>query len=248
MTENHNPDRDGIRDHDGAESSAGPRPWVNPYEQSAQSTQFGSTAGPRKQKRRVPLVPAVLAGSALFVVGGLAGGAIGVSAATASNDSETSQGPGGQNGPGGMGGQQGGGGAPGGQPNDGGMPGGQSDGMAGSQSGSADSGGASDGSSSERIQFGRNRLGRDEFEWKRLRREHTERCVYRLGTRYGCQRIGFERRHNLDEYERHDDRERGSHALRSDVHRIRRPQPGRVTNRTPRYDEAPTAIGGGFVP
>ena len=131
----------------------GQRPWVNPYEQSAQSTQFGSTAGPRKQKRRVPLVPAVLAGSALFVVGGLAGGAIGVSAATASNDSGTSQGPGGQNGPGGMGGQQGGaqdgGGMPGGQSNGGGMPGGQSNGMPGNQNGSTDSGDSSDGSSSD---------------------------------------------------------------------------------------------------
>lgn len=135
------------------ESSAGPRPWVNPYEQSAQSTQFGSTAGPQKQKRRVPLVPAVLAGSALFVVGGLAGGAIGVSAATASNDSGTRQGPGGQNGPGGMGGQQGGaqdgGGMPGGQSNGGGMPGGQSNGVPGNQNGSTDSGDSSDGSSSD---------------------------------------------------------------------------------------------------
>ncbi|MGO3023094.1 MAG: hypothetical protein ACTIIH_07605 [Brevibacterium sp.] len=137
----------------------GQRPWVNPYEQSAQSTQFGSTAGPRKQKRRVPLVPAVLAGSALFVVGGLAGGAIGVSAATASNDSGTSQGPGGQNGLGGMGGQQGGaqdgggqsdgGGMPGGQSNGGGMPGGQSNGMPGNQNGSTDSGDSSDGSGSD---------------------------------------------------------------------------------------------------
>lgn len=131
------------------ESSAGPRPWVNPYEQSAQSTQFGSTAGPRKQKRRVPLVPAVLAGSALFVVGCLAGGAIGVSAATASNDSGTSQGPGGQNGPGGMGGQQGGAQDGGGQSDGGGMPGGQSNGMPGNQNGSTDSGDSSDGSSSD---------------------------------------------------------------------------------------------------
>ncbi|WP_025777938.1 hypothetical protein [Brevibacterium sp. VCM10] len=132
----------------------GQRPWVNPYEQSAQSTQFGSTAGPRKQKRRVPLVPAVLAGSALFVVGGLAGGAIGASTAMASNESGTSQGPGGQNGPGGMGGQQGGaqdggGGMPGGQSDGGGMPGGQSNGTPGNQNGSTDSGDSSDGSSSD---------------------------------------------------------------------------------------------------
>ncbi|KHS54271.1 hypothetical protein [Brevibacterium linens] len=56
-----------------------------------------------KPKRRVPLVPAILAGSALFVVGGLAGGAVGASAVMVAGDSSTSQGPGGQNGPGRMG-------------------------------------------------------------------------------------------------------------------------------------------------
>ncbi|WP_098730563.1 hypothetical protein [Brevibacterium epidermidis] len=59
-----------------------------------------------KPKRRVPLVPAILAGSALFVVGGLAGGAVGASAVMVAGDSSTSQGPGGQNGPGRMGGGQ----------------------------------------------------------------------------------------------------------------------------------------------
>ncbi|WP_172173609.1 hypothetical protein [Brevibacterium sp. CT2-23B] len=142
-----------------AGSPEGQRPWVNPYDRSAPIAQSGGSEGPRKQKRRVPLIPAVLAGSALFVVGGLAGGAIGASAAMATNDSGTSQGPGGQNGPGGMGGQQGGaqdgggqsngGGMPGGQSNGGGMPGGQANGMQGNQSGSADSGSSSDGSSSD---------------------------------------------------------------------------------------------------
>src|SRR5699024_9658364 len=63
-----------------------------------------ATPATGKKKRRVPLVPAVLVGSALFVVGGLAGGAIGASAVMASNGSETSQGPGGQGGMGGPGG------------------------------------------------------------------------------------------------------------------------------------------------
>ena len=76
-----------------------------------------------KPKRRVPLVPAILAGSALFVVGGLAGGAVGASAVMVAGDSSTSQGPGGQNGPGRMGGGQNGG-----QPDGGGMPGGQTNG------------------------------------------------------------------------------------------------------------------------
>ncbi|SMX93857.1 hypothetical protein BI49514_02610 [Brevibacterium iodinum ATCC 49514] len=142
-----------------AVSPEGQRPWVNPYHRTAPIAQSGGSEEPRKQKRRVPLIPAVLAGSALFVVGGLAGGAIGASAAMASKDSGTSQGPGGQNGPGGMGGQQGGAqdgggqpngdGMPGGQSNGGGMPGGQSNGMQGNQSGSADSGSSSDGSSSD---------------------------------------------------------------------------------------------------
>lgn len=132
-----------------AGSPEGQRPWVNPYDRSAPIAQSGGSGGSRKQKRRVPLIPAVLAGSALFVVGGLAGGAIGASAAMASNDSGTSQGPGGQNGPGGMGGQQGGAQDGGGQSNGGGMPGGQSNGMPGSQNGSPNSGGSSDGSSSD---------------------------------------------------------------------------------------------------
>lgn len=76
-----------------------------------------------KPKRRVPLVPAILAGSALFVVGGLAGGAVGASAVMVAGDSSTSQGPGGQNGPGRMGGGQNGG-----QSDGGGMPGGQTNG------------------------------------------------------------------------------------------------------------------------
>ncbi|MGO2422351.1 MAG: hypothetical protein ACTH7N_05285, partial [Brevibacterium aurantiacum] len=81
-----------------------------------------STAGTmdsndRKKKRRVPLIPAILAGAALFIVGGLAGGAVGASTVLMSNDSGTSQGtggPGGQPGGGQQGGGQQGGAGPGG--------------------------------------------------------------------------------------------------------------------------------------
>ncbi|WP_231446051.1 hypothetical protein [Brevibacterium zhoupengii] len=87
-----------------------------------------STAGPMdasgRKKRRVPLIPAVLAGAALFIVGGLAGGAVGASTVLMSNDSGTSQGAGG---PGGQpgGGQQGGGQQGGAGPGGGMAPGGQ---------------------------------------------------------------------------------------------------------------------------
>ena len=101
-----------------------------------------------KPKRRVPLVPAILAGSALFVVGGLAGGAVGASAVMVAGDSSTSQGPGEQNGPGRMGGgqnggQSDGGGMPGGQTNGGQANGGQADG--GQTNGDGTSGGQSNG-------------------------------------------------------------------------------------------------------
>ena len=101
-----------------------------------------------KPKRRVPLVPAILAGSALFVVGGLAGGAVGASAVMVAGDSSTSQGPGEQNGPGRMGGgqnggQSDGGGMPGGQTNGGQANGAQADG--GQTNGDGTSGGQSNG-------------------------------------------------------------------------------------------------------
>src|SRR5699024_4646727 len=95
-----------------------------------------ATPSTGKKKRRVSLVPAVLVGSALFVVGGLAGGAIGASAVMASNGSEASQGPGGQAGMGGPGGQQGGGQQGGGQ-QDGGQQGGGTRMPDGQQDGSA---------------------------------------------------------------------------------------------------------------
>lgn len=83
----------------------------------------GANGGTGRRSRRVPLVPAILAGAALFIVGGLAGGAVGASTVLMSNESGTSQGPvspGGQQG----GGQRGGAGpdggmAPGGQAGDG---------------------------------------------------------------------------------------------------------------------------------
>ena len=96
-----------------------------------------------KPKRRVPLVPAILAGSALFVVGGLAGGAVGASAVMVAGDSSTSQGPGGQNG-----GQPDGGGMPGGQTNGGQANGAQADGAqadGGQTNGDGTSGGQSNG-------------------------------------------------------------------------------------------------------
>ena len=101
-----------------------------------------------KPKRRVPLVPAILAGSALFVVGGMAGGAVGASAVMVAGDSSTSQGPGEQNGPGRMGGgqnggQSDGGGMPGGQTNGGQANGAQADG--GQTNGDGTSGGQSNG-------------------------------------------------------------------------------------------------------
>ena len=106
-----------------------------------------------KPKRRVPLVPAILAGSALFVVGGLAGGAVGASAVMVAGDSSTSQGPGEQNGPGRMGGgqnggQSDGGGMPGGQTNGGQSNGAQADGAqadGGQTNGDGTSGGQSNG-------------------------------------------------------------------------------------------------------
>ena len=86
---------------------------------------FGSPAtAANKPKRRVPLVPAILAGAALFVVGGLAGGAVGASAVMVADSAGKSQVPGGQNGPGGPGGQNGNGAQPGGQSNGGLIPGG----------------------------------------------------------------------------------------------------------------------------
>lgn len=85
----------------------------------------------RRRRRRVPLVPAILAGAVLFIVGGLAGGAVGASTALIANESGTSQGPGS---PGGQqgGGQQGGAGpdggmAPGGRAGDGQGSGDQTD-------------------------------------------------------------------------------------------------------------------------
>lgn len=108
----------------------------NPADSAARSDAAAqpSTAGTmdsndRKKKRRVPLIPAILAGAALFIVGGLAGGAVGASTVLMSNDSGTSQGtggPGGQPGGGQQGGGQQGGGQQGGAGPGGGMaPGGQ---------------------------------------------------------------------------------------------------------------------------
>ncbi|WP_350270859.1 hypothetical protein AAFP32_04765 [Brevibacterium sp. CBA3109] len=92
---------------------------------SAQPSPAGTMdSNDRKKKRRVPLIPAILAGAALFIVGGLAGGAVGASTVLMSNDSGTSQGTGG---PGGQpgGGQQGGGQQGGAGPGGGMAPGGQ---------------------------------------------------------------------------------------------------------------------------
>lgn len=100
-----------------------------------------------ERKRRVPLVPAILVGAALFVVGGLAGGGIGASIGMASNGSGPSQGPGSQGGMGGPGGRSDGG-QPGGQQGGGDMTSGQDDGSSaddGTQEGSS-SGSGSDSS------------------------------------------------------------------------------------------------------
>ncbi|MCF2571260.1 hypothetical protein [Brevibacterium sp. UCMA 11754] len=93
----------------------------------------GANGGTGRRRRRVPLVPAILAGAALFIVGGLAGGAVGASTVLMSNESGTSQGPGS---PGGQqgGGQQGGAGPDGGMPPDGQA----GDGQAGDGQGSGD--------------------------------------------------------------------------------------------------------------
>lgn len=132
MTENHHPNQGPGTDHNQIPSqhpTDGPDQGLGrPLEQNPVQPISGSpTTGAAEPKRRVPLVPAILAGSALFIVGGLAGGAVGASAVMVADSSGTSQGQGGQNGPGGMGGQTGNGTQPGGQSDDG-QPGGQSDG------------------------------------------------------------------------------------------------------------------------
>ena len=154
MTENHHPNQNPGPDHNQIQTQhptdSPDQRLGRPLEQNPVQPVYGSPAtGAAEPKRRVPLVPAILAGSALFIVGGLAGGAVGASAVMVADSSGTSQGPGGQNGPGGTGGQTGngtqpggqsdGGGVPGGQPN-GGAPNGQSNGVPGVRNGTSSAG------------------------------------------------------------------------------------------------------------
>lgn len=138
MTDNHNPNLPNPdSDQDPDQSRAIPAEAVpRDPDHPGNAGLTGANGGTGRRRRRVPLVPAILAGAALFIVGGLAGGAVGASTVLMSNESGTSQGPdtpGRQQGGGQQdGGQQGGAGpdggmAPGGQAGDGQGSGDQTD-------------------------------------------------------------------------------------------------------------------------